>query len=152
MSRTPLVLVHGNPESAVIWGPLIGELNRADAVTLSPPGFGVPAPRGFFLPEARRNAEKPNKNGRTKMPDSRCTSCSFSPFPFSLFLSFFFFYLPSILLPCLFFCPIFSSCAMLCHSWASSHPNVSVRAYFPFSRFLHPLAAFPPRTPKGQHL
>jgi pimeloyl-ACP methyl ester carboxylesterase len=47
MSRTPLVLVHGNPESAVVWGPLIGELGRADAVTLSPPGFGVPAPRGF---------------------------------------------------------------------------------------------------------
>jgi pimeloyl-ACP methyl ester carboxylesterase len=47
MSRTPLVLVHGNPESAVIWGPLIAELGRADAVALSPPGFGVPAPRGF---------------------------------------------------------------------------------------------------------
>jgi len=47
VSRTPLVLVHGNPESAVIWGPLIGELGRADAVVLSPPGFGVPAPRGF---------------------------------------------------------------------------------------------------------
>ena len=47
MSRTPLVLVHGNPESAVIWGPLIGELDRHDAVVLSPPGFGVPAPRGF---------------------------------------------------------------------------------------------------------
>jgi pimeloyl-ACP methyl ester carboxylesterase len=47
VSRTPLVLVHGNPESAVVWGPLIGELDRADAVALSPPGFGVPAPRGF---------------------------------------------------------------------------------------------------------
>jgi pimeloyl-ACP methyl ester carboxylesterase len=47
VSRTPLVLVHGNPESAVIWGPLIGELDRPDAVVLSPPGFGVPAPRGF---------------------------------------------------------------------------------------------------------
>ena len=47
MSRTPLVLVHGNPETAAIWGPLIGELNRADAITLSPPGFGLPAPRGF---------------------------------------------------------------------------------------------------------
>jgi pimeloyl-ACP methyl ester carboxylesterase len=45
--RTPLVLVHGNPESAVIWGPLIGSLDRADAVTLSPPGFGVPAPGDF---------------------------------------------------------------------------------------------------------
>ncbi len=47
MSRTPLVLVHGNPESAAIWGPIIGALDRADAVALSPPGFGVPAPRGF---------------------------------------------------------------------------------------------------------
>ncbi|MFC5140725.1 alpha/beta fold hydrolase [Actinomycetospora rhizophila] len=47
MPRTPLVLVHGNPESAVVWGPVIGELDRADAVVLSPPGFGVPAPRGF---------------------------------------------------------------------------------------------------------
>ncbi len=47
MSRTPLVLVHGNPETAAIWGPLIGQLDRADAVVLSPPGFGVPAPHGF---------------------------------------------------------------------------------------------------------
>ena len=47
MSRTPLVLVHGNPETAAIWGPLIGELDRADAVVLCPPGFGVPAPRSF---------------------------------------------------------------------------------------------------------
>lgn len=47
MSRTPLVLVHGNPESAVIWGPLIEALGRADAIALSPPGFGVPALRGF---------------------------------------------------------------------------------------------------------
>ena len=47
MSRTPLVLVHGNPESSIIWGPLIGELGRPDAIALSPPGFGVPAPRDF---------------------------------------------------------------------------------------------------------
>jgi pimeloyl-ACP methyl ester carboxylesterase len=47
--RTPLVLVHGNPETAAAWGPLIGELDRTDAVVLSPPGFGVPAPRGFDL-------------------------------------------------------------------------------------------------------
>lgn len=44
MSRTPLILVHGNRESAAVWGPLIGELDRADAVVLSQPGFGVPAP------------------------------------------------------------------------------------------------------------
>ena len=47
MSRTPLVLVHGNPESAAIWGPLIEQLDRADAIALSPPGFGIPASRGF---------------------------------------------------------------------------------------------------------
>jgi pimeloyl-ACP methyl ester carboxylesterase len=47
MSRTPLILVHGNPESAAIWGPLIGALDRADAIPLSPPGFGNPAPQSF---------------------------------------------------------------------------------------------------------
>jgi len=47
MPPTPLVLIHGNPETAVIWGPLIAALDRAGAVALSPPGFGVPAPRGF---------------------------------------------------------------------------------------------------------
>ena len=44
---TPLVLVHGNPENAAVWGPLLGELQRDDAITLSPPGFGVPAPAAF---------------------------------------------------------------------------------------------------------
>lgn len=44
---TPLVLVHGNPENAAVWGPLLGVLQRGDAVTLSPPGFGVPAPASF---------------------------------------------------------------------------------------------------------
>lgn len=43
----PLVLVHGNPENTAVWGPLIGALGRDDAITLSPPGFGVPAPDGF---------------------------------------------------------------------------------------------------------
>lgn len=47
MPRNPLVLVHGNPESAVIWGPLIRELDRADAIALSPPGFGVPLVGGL---------------------------------------------------------------------------------------------------------
>jgi pimeloyl-ACP methyl ester carboxylesterase len=28
-------------------GPLLAELGRVDAFTLSPPGFGVPAPEGF---------------------------------------------------------------------------------------------------------
>lgn len=47
MSNTPLVLVHGNPENASVWGPLLAELGRVDAVTLSPPGFGAPLPDGF---------------------------------------------------------------------------------------------------------
>jgi len=42
-----LVLVNGNPETAAIWPPLIGELGRDDALTLSPPGFGAPLPDGF---------------------------------------------------------------------------------------------------------
>ena len=43
----PAVFVHGNPESAAVWGPLLAELGRADAVTISPPGFGAPVPEGF---------------------------------------------------------------------------------------------------------
>lgn len=46
-TRVPLVLVHGNPENAAVWGPLLGQLRRDDAFTLSPPGFGVPAPEDF---------------------------------------------------------------------------------------------------------
>lgn len=46
-SANPLVLVHGNPENAAVWGPLLAELDRDDAITLSPPGFGVPMPTGF---------------------------------------------------------------------------------------------------------
>lgn len=44
------VFVHGNPETAAIWGPLIGvlaEWDITDVVTLSPPGFGAPVPDGF---------------------------------------------------------------------------------------------------------
>lgn len=41
------VFVHGNPETAAIWGPLLEELERADVETLSPPGFGAPVPDGF---------------------------------------------------------------------------------------------------------
>ena len=47
MTHTPLVLVHGNPESSVIWGPLIAALDRSDAIALAPPGFGAPVPSGF---------------------------------------------------------------------------------------------------------
>jgi len=42
-----VVLVHGNPETDVVWEPLIGALGRDDIVTLSPPGFGAPLPEGF---------------------------------------------------------------------------------------------------------
>ena len=41
------VFVHGNPETAAIWSPLLAALDHPDAVTLSPPGFGAPVPPGF---------------------------------------------------------------------------------------------------------
>lgn len=41
------VFVHGNPETAAIWRPLLAALGRTDTVTLSPPGFGAPAPDSF---------------------------------------------------------------------------------------------------------
>jgi pimeloyl-ACP methyl ester carboxylesterase len=45
----PAVFVHGNPETAAVWEPLLGELAavRSDVVCLSPPGFGAPLPGGF---------------------------------------------------------------------------------------------------------
>lgn len=42
-----VVFVHGNPETAAIWGPLLAALGRDDVVLLSPPGFGAPLPEGF---------------------------------------------------------------------------------------------------------
>ncbi len=42
-----VVLVHGNPETDVIWGPLVEALGRDDVVRLSPPGFGAPLPDDF---------------------------------------------------------------------------------------------------------
>lgn len=42
-----LVFVHGVPETAAIWDPLLAELGRDDVVTLSPPGFGAPVSDGF---------------------------------------------------------------------------------------------------------
>ena len=44
------VLVHGNPETSAIWGPLIAALSDQginDVTTLSPPGFGAPTPDGW---------------------------------------------------------------------------------------------------------
>jgi len=42
-----IVLVHGNPETNVVWESLVGMLDRDDVVRLSPPGFGAPAPEEF---------------------------------------------------------------------------------------------------------
>jgi len=46
------VLVHGNPETAAVWEPLLRALEgrgvpREQVVRLSPPGFGAPLPDGF---------------------------------------------------------------------------------------------------------
>jgi pimeloyl-ACP methyl ester carboxylesterase len=44
------VFVHGNPESADLWGPLtsaLAERGVTDVVALSPPGFGAPTPPGW---------------------------------------------------------------------------------------------------------
>jgi pimeloyl-ACP methyl ester carboxylesterase len=44
----PAVFVHGVPETAAIWAPMLAELDRGtDVITLSPPGFGAPVPEGF---------------------------------------------------------------------------------------------------------
>jgi pimeloyl-ACP methyl ester carboxylesterase len=42
-----VVLVHGNPETDAIWGPMLDALGRRDVVRLSPPGFGAPLPDDF---------------------------------------------------------------------------------------------------------
>jgi pimeloyl-ACP methyl ester carboxylesterase len=42
-----VALVHGNPETDAIWGPLVAALGRDDVVRLSPPGFGAPLPADF---------------------------------------------------------------------------------------------------------
>jgi len=41
------VFVHGNPETARIWDPLLDALSGGGVVTLSPPGFGAAVPDGF---------------------------------------------------------------------------------------------------------
>lgn len=43
----PAVLVHGNPESPIIWDQLRSHLTRTDVVALRLPGFGCPIPDGF---------------------------------------------------------------------------------------------------------
>jgi pimeloyl-ACP methyl ester carboxylesterase len=47
MATMTVVLVHGNPETEAIWGPLVDALGREDVVRLSPPGFGAPLPDDF---------------------------------------------------------------------------------------------------------
>jgi pimeloyl-ACP methyl ester carboxylesterase len=42
-----VVLVHGNPETEAIWGPLVDALGRDDVVCPSPPGFGAPLADDF---------------------------------------------------------------------------------------------------------
>jgi pimeloyl-ACP methyl ester carboxylesterase len=53
------VFVHGNPEVAALWDPLVaalGERGQADVIRLSPPGFGAPTPAGWEpTVEAYRN-------------------------------------------------------------------------------------------------
>jgi len=44
---TRALLVHGNPETAAIWGPMLAVLAHPDVLTPSPPGFGAPVPEGF---------------------------------------------------------------------------------------------------------
>jgi len=48
----PAVFVHGNPETAAIWGPLFDALERDDVIALSPPGFGAPVLDGFTATRA----------------------------------------------------------------------------------------------------
>jgi len=42
-----IVLVHGNPETEVIWDDLVPHLRSDDVVRLSPPGFGSAIPSDF---------------------------------------------------------------------------------------------------------
>jgi len=41
------ILLHGNPETPVIWRPLLDQLSRTDVVTPQLPGFGCAVPDGF---------------------------------------------------------------------------------------------------------
>jgi hypothetical protein len=42
LSQTRAMFVHGGPEMAAIWGPILSELQHPDTVALSPPGVPVP--------------------------------------------------------------------------------------------------------------
>ena len=43
----PAVLVHGVPDTAELWDPLVARLTRDDVVRVRLPGFGAPLPAGF---------------------------------------------------------------------------------------------------------
>jgi pimeloyl-ACP methyl ester carboxylesterase len=43
----PAVFVHGVPDTAAMWSPLLAELERDDVITLSLPGFATSLPPGF---------------------------------------------------------------------------------------------------------
>ena len=43
----PAVLVHGVPDTSLMWDPLRAHLSRTDVVALSLPGFATPVPEGF---------------------------------------------------------------------------------------------------------
>ncbi len=43
----PAVFLHGVPETARVWDPLLAELSRTDTVALGLPGFGSPLPDDF---------------------------------------------------------------------------------------------------------
>jgi len=45
-----VALIHGNPETAGIWEPLVDALGTRDVVRLSPPGLGAPVPPGWRAP------------------------------------------------------------------------------------------------------
>lgn len=45
--RMTVVLVHGIPETAAVWDPIVPLLDQHQVVRLSPPGFGASVPAGF---------------------------------------------------------------------------------------------------------
>ncbi len=46
-AATPVVLVHGNPETEAVWQPVVELLDRPDVHRPRLPGFGRPLPDGF---------------------------------------------------------------------------------------------------------
>jgi pimeloyl-ACP methyl ester carboxylesterase len=60
-----VVLVHGNPETDAIWGPLVDALGRTDVVRLSPPGFGAPLPVTGLRASWRTSATRSTSSATT---------------------------------------------------------------------------------------